>query len=421
LRSILVSLAATLALGGSGAHGAEFQPASAFAPPPESLDVSEGLVRFLAPGFAYETADGGSTWTVERSREVVRPSSTLAFRRFHTDTTGAQTIFQCVVGRDEARLSVIRYAGGRLEPVGDLTLYDRWAVDAVARREAPRRVLISPGDTLPKAPDPAPALLTPVHTLGFTLWLGIGWQEARLRGVGGLVRYDLATRQAGVHRTPELERGSVVRLALVPNAVWLALELAAPDGAPSHELLRFDPATLEVTDFTHRLGSQPARIPILAATGDTVWAARGAFVARAACDGRGFEAWRIFPRVRLALRDTVSSLPGRPSSRAASSGHYEVLGGTRDSLLILTRDGVEGWLAPGADSASATVLRETPAADGTMVARFPPGVPVEPIALRTAEGWQRARVRAGWIARGEKTPTPTIEEVSIAKPSEGEP
>lgn len=410
MRSALFATA--LALGVQPALAAEFHPARDFAPPPDSLAIEDGVVQLVARGFTYETADGGSTWTVSRQREAVRAAPTLAFRRFHTDTAGVQTIFQCLLGRDEARLSVIRYDGSRLEPIGEVLLYDRWSVDAVARRLEPRRVLVVPGDTLPRAANPAPALLTSIEAAGSSLWLGIGWQDLKLRGVGGLLRHELTTRKTALYRTPEMERGSVVRIALVPSAVWLALEVPAAPGKRTHELLRFDPASLGVKDFTSALGPETGPIVGMAVFTDTVWAARGAFVARCIGDGTASKSWRVFPRVRVALRDTLSNVPGRPSPRAIPSGSYEVLGGSADSLLVRTADGAEGWIPPGRDTAAVVVLRDTPEPKGAVSAWFPAGTPLEPVALRTADGWQRARVRAGWIPRGVLVPAPAIDPVS---------
>ncbi len=410
---LAVALASSAALA-SAAFAAEWLPPAAFAPPPESLHVQDGSVRFVAKGYVYETADAGETWTIEkvreRTRQATRQAPLLAARRIHSDTSGVQTIFQSVLDRDAARLVITRFQEGRMTPIEELVLYDRWVVGAAERRASRRKLLLAPQDTLAKAPSPAAALLTAVETAGSSLWLGVGWQDAQRRGVGAVVRHDLSTGVSRVFRPVALETGSVVRLAVTPDAVWIALDPPGGDTTRGTRLLRFDPVSEETADMTAQLAPRTARITALATRSDTIWVAAGDVVARTTETGKTWRRWRVVPKVRLALREPISNLPGRPSTRALSSGSYEVLGGSSDSLLVGMPDGAEGWLAPGGGSGAEIVLRKTPHAAGEVAASFPARVPWRSLTLRTADGWTRARVLAGWIARRGRGPEPAIAE-----------
>jgi len=398
-----------LGLLASVAAATDFLPQSALTPPPSAVTLDGRRVVFHADSLVYESTDDGATWEVRPGRGIGQAKPLFLARRIYTDTSGVETIFQSELGQDAARVLVRRFDGLRVDAVAGVVLYDRWDVRETMGRLRGRKFLITPEDTIPAAPKPAPALFSEIRRAGHSLWLGVGWEAGTGRGVGALIRHELDTGETRIYRPIALENWTPARLALTPDAVWIAAGDTVDGAFGTRTLLRFDPLTEDLEEMPLLL-EPPGEIRVLESASDTVWLATRLALHRLTDEGATWSRWRFRSKIRVSRREEISSLPGEASRRAIPSGTYFVLAMTVDSLLVQTDDGIEGWVPPDSLSGDPVALREAPDFRAPALGLFPAGEAVERLPLRTADGWGKARVRAGWLLRSERTPEPVVGE-----------
>jgi hypothetical protein len=124
----------------------------------------------------------------------------------------------------------------------------------------------------------------------------------------------------------------------------------------------------------------------------------------------------------------VSNRPGGQPERRLHRGNYEVRWASSDSLEVITKDWMQGWIHLEArekipqrdhyaDVHSLVTGHDPPIVRGLLFDE-PGGAPeraaviqridLEKMPLRTAEGWQKVKARAGWIPRESLAIVPEI-------------
>jgi hypothetical protein len=389
--------------------------------PARSIEVGSGEIICEADSFQYRYDRASGNWNIERRKTPHQfPSPGTGDDEYQDLRRAAEYRFVTEVGDDEIRLSVHREQDGTETVLAELELYDRpEAAEAwypAVQESFPSEMAFSRRVRLSRP------RVSEVWDDGRYLWVPLSYSRAEDHyGLGTLVRVDALTGEVEVFQPPPLATSSLTHAATAAFAVWLGTADETASGpSPTRGLVRFDPVSGRTESHLPGPGSILGRvITALEAEGDTLWIGTDEGICRYRVRQKRWTCWRPVPMVRVLGQVEVSNRPGGEVTRRLHRGDYEVRWATGDSLEVITREAVQGWIRldarerlpeidpyaglhtlvsrEGAETSWQLLYDEPGGAAGSaaVVVR----VPLEKLPLRTAEGWQKVKSQAGWVPR----------------------
>jgi hypothetical protein len=259
-----------------------------------------------------------------------------------------------------------------------------------------------------------------VESAGGSVWVAVGHSagEGEL-GLGTVVRFDIAEKQASVFQPPELATCDATHLSVAePDSLLVGTRRSYEKSVePCAGLVRFHPSARRL-ERVAPIGSplENSIVTLLYMN----WAATDKGICSVPA-GAAATCWRIVPSVTLKSPATVFNKPGEKSGSELKPGDYEVLWANQNFLEIVTKDSYDAWLAADdyAEAAARNFDMEPwkllntstgisplrpltkpggEALEGTLVFR----APLEKLATPqgTPAGWVKVRIHVGWIERG---------------------
>jgi hypothetical protein len=418
LRLALILLCA---LGATAASAAAPDPLSHLYQPARIIQISPTEIVCEADSFQYRFDRVAETWdVVKRKRPFDFPPPGDGDDRYDDDQRQAQYRFITDVRDNEVRLEIVREQDGDEDRLADLELYDRSMTGEAWYPVEEDHFKSEAGftDTL----EHSRPRVTDVTDDGRFLWVTLAYSVREGNyGIGTLVRVDAITGEVKIFQPALLSTSSLSHVATAAYAAWIGTVHHGELGEyPTLGLVRFDPVSGEVKSHLPSSSRILGRIvTALAADGDTLWIGTDEGICRYRIRQREWTCWRIQPGVRILAHVPVSNRPGGEATRRIHRGHYELRWATRDSLEVVTRDALEGWIQLGPREelplhdhyreVHGLVERGDPPPAAVLVFVEPGGtigeaavmerIQLQKLPLRTADGWQKVRARAGWIPR----------------------
>ena len=403
-----------------------------------SLEFLAGKFTYVHPIVTEDKLSGvpGGEWQIEPASHG--PVEADSDRRKKFSFSLGDENYALTATSDDERATVTLWRKSAPGPLAEAVVWTREELAPAwlrfVRRQHPGVTAASLRENLEVAD---PVLEDVAAAKGF-VWVALGHSrgEGEL-GIGTVVRFDLAEKQASVFHPAELATCDITDLATGPSDTLFLGTRTHWEGTISTcaGLVKFHPSNGQVEKIAVA-GTPLANsiVTALRATERGGWVATDSGICTFAPDAAA-TCWRIVPMVSVKSATPVVNRPGEKGTDQLPPGEYEVLWANAGFLEVATKDSLDAWLA--ADDFADAATRHFDAEPFKLLnIAGPPGLirllvkpggdplggailyraPLEKLSIPagTPAGWVRVRARIGWIPRGDLAVVPKFVPVEAA-------
>lgn len=395
---------------------------------PQRMEPKKTGATFLSRGFRYAFAANGE-WTVEPLKDASAEISGGKRGKAPFTWKGAQ--YALVGHSDDDRAMLEIRKDGDAAPLVEAFLWHRESLAAAWFPVLQKQKRGMTADQFRQDLEVADPLIYAMQVAGDSLWVALGHSTGEAEvGLGTVIRFDLAAKQAKLYQPPEVATCAVTQMVVASDhSVWFAAQRQYEGTIlPCAGVMRLDPSSGEMRKIA--LAGAPPADSIVTVIGESggIWVGTDSSLCKGAATGP-WQCWRIVPTVSLKNEAPVSNRPGEKPSGKLAPGDYEVLWANVGFYEVATKDSLDAWLAADdfaeaaarnfdsepykllntASPPAAIHLLDKPGGEPTGAATsYRARLEKLPTPQGTPPGWVRVRARIGWIPRGELQVMPKL-------------
>jgi hypothetical protein len=401
---------------------------------PQRMEAKKTGATFLSRGFRYTFAANGE-WTVEPLKDA--SAEIPGARRGKAPFTWKGAQYALVGHSDDDRAMLEVRKDGDAAPLGEAFLWNRESLAAAWFPALQKEKRGMTAEQFRQDLEVADPLIYAMQVVDDLLWVALGHSTGEAEvGLGTVIRFDLAAKQAKLYQPPEVATCAVTQMLIASdNSVWFAAQRQYEGTIlPCAGLMRLDPSSGEIGKIA--LASILPADLIVTVIGEAggIWVGTDSRLCKGAATGP-WQCWRVVPTVALKSETPVSNRPGEKPSGKLAPGDYEVLWANVGFYEVATKDSLDAWLA--ADDFAEASARNFDAEPYKLLNTASPPAAIHlldkpggepagaattyrarleklPAPQGTPAGWVRVRARIGWIPRGDLQVVPKLVPVESA-------